>query len=209
MAINLPDGIESTFPNVKDGSVEGCGVYDEGSPMTAADFSIDLGSYCPGWQDEWASAAAGHDVTLVVLGAWDVFDMKIDGVVHPFGAAGHRRGVEDACEVGHRRGAGDRVEGRAPAGGLHAPVRRDGERRRCPSGATMPGSPTSTTSSGRSPTRYGTEVALVEGPPEWCNDESIATNVNYRWDGVHVYKPGAELIYDKVAPQLLQLAATP
>jgi lysophospholipase L1-like esterase len=56
---------------------------------------------------------------------------------------------------------------------------------------------------------YGTEVALVEGPPEWCNDESIATNVNYRWDGVHVYTPGAELIYDKVAPQLLQLAATP
>ena len=52
-------------------------------------------------------------------------------------------------------------------------------------------------------------MALLEGPPEWCNDEGVATDLNYRWDGVHVYTPGAELIYEKVAPQLLTLAATP
>ena len=128
LAINLPDGIETTFPNVQDGSVEGCGVYDEGSPMTTADFAIDLGSYCPGWQDEWAAAAAGHDVTLVVLGAWDVFDMKIDGVVHPFGAAATdeewkarvKSGVDAVLATGSKVGV-------AP-GGLHAPDRRLCER---------------------------------------------------------------------------------
>jgi hypothetical protein len=27
----------------------------------------------------------------------------------------------------------------------------------------------------------------------------------YRWDGVHVYKPGAKLIFESVASQLLQI----
>ncbi len=48
---------------------------------------------------------------------------------------------------------------------------------------------------------------MIDGPDEWCNDETIATDLGYRWDGVHVYKPGANLIYTAIAPQLLQLAA--
>ena len=50
-------------------------------------------------------------------------------------------------------------------------------------------------------------VQFVEGPAEWCTDETIATDLGYRWDGVHVYKPGANLIYTTVAPELLRLAA--
>ena len=50
-------------------------------------------------------------------------------------------------------------------------------------------------------------VQFVEGPDEWCNDETIATDLGYRWDGVHVYRPGANLIYTAVAPDLLRLAA--
>ena len=41
LAINLPDGIESTFPNIANGAILGCGVYDEGFPLTAADFGTD------------------------------------------------------------------------------------------------------------------------------------------------------------------------
>ena len=37
-------------------------------------------------------------------------------------------------------------------------------------------------------------------------DEAIATDLGYRWDGVHVYEPGANLIYTRVAPELLRLA---
>jgi hypothetical protein len=54
---------------------------------------------------------------------------------------------------------------------------------------------------------YGPEVRVIEGPDEWCSDEAIATDLGYRWDGVHVYKPGANLIFETVAPQLLALAA--
>jgi len=49
------------------------------------------------------------------------------------------------------------------------------------------------------------EVTFVEGPDAWCADEAIATDLNYRWDGVHVYKPGANLIYETIAPTLLEL----
>ena len=50
-------------------------------------------------------------------------------------------------------------------------------------------------------------VQFVEGPDEWCQDESIATDLGSRWDGVHVYRPGANLIYTAVATDLLRLAA--
>ena len=49
-------------------------------------------------------------------------------------------------------------------------------------------------------------VEFVEGPDEWCGDEAIASDLGYRWDGVHVYKPGANLVYTAVAPDLLRLA---
>ena len=48
-----------------------------------------------------------------------------------------------------------------------------------------------------------TNGAFVKGPTEWCNAQAIATNLGYRWDGVHVYKPGAKLIYETIAPALL------
>jgi hypothetical protein len=52
-----------------------------------------------------------------------------------------------------------------------------------------------------------TRVEFVPGPAAWCTDEAIATDLAYRWDGVHVYRRGAGLIFDTIAPSLLQLAA--
>ncbi len=51
-------------------------------------------------------------------------------------------------------------------------------------------------------------AAFVSGPAQWCNGSPIATDVGYRWDGVHVYKPGASLIFQAVAAQLQTLAAS-
>ena len=48
-------------------------------------------------------------------------------------------------------------------------------------------------------------VSFVAGPTAWCNDPAISTDLGYRWDGVHVYKPGAKLIYETVAPALLAI----
>jgi hypothetical protein len=52
-------------------------------------------------------------------------------------------------------------------------------------------------------------VYFVSGPTEWCTNPKIGTSTAYRWDGVHVYKPGAKLIYETIAPTLLQLPVGP
>ena len=48
-------------------------------------------------------------------------------------------------------------------------------------------------------------TTFVAGPPQWCQDPAISTDLAYRWDGVHVYKPGAKLIYETIAPALFAL----
>ena len=75
--LNAPDGIDDTFA-ITDGSIEGCSVYAAGSTRTsnaALDHSF-VG--CDRWEHEWAAAASkgGASVALVVLGAWDVFDLQ-------------------------------------------------------------------------------------------------------------------------------------
>ena len=48
-------------------------------------------------------------------------------------------------------------------------------------------------------------VHFIAGPVEWCADEAIASDLGYRWDGVHVYKPGANLILETIAGSLLAI----
>ena len=57
----------------------------------------------------------------------------------------------------------------------------------------------------RAAARDRQHVTFVEGPQAWCSDESIATDRDYRWDGVHVWKPGSNLIFETIAPKLLAL----
>ena len=54
-------------------------------------------------------------------------------------------------------------------------------------------------------TASGGTVTFVGGPEAWCADDAVATDVALRWDGVHVYKPGAKLVYDTIAPALVGL----
>ena len=77
--------------------------------------------------------------------------------------------------------------------------------RRCPSAPTTPTWPTSTSCSATVAAANAATVTFVEGPDAWCADEAVATDVGMRWDGVHVYKPGAKLIYDTIAPALLAM----
>jgi hypothetical protein len=51
-------------------------------------------------------------------------------------------------------------------------------------------------------------VYFVNGPKEWCSDPKVANSLSYRWDGVHVYRPGAKLILESIAPAILQIPVT-
>ncbi len=209
LAINLPDGIESTFA-VTDGSVEGCGVFDGGSVVSARSSFNRSFDDCAGWAQEWATAAQGADVALVVLGAWDVFDLELDdGTTLAFGSpafdthylAQLQQGIDALVGAGSQvallEAACMRPVEAEGAGVPPLPERADDGRiahvnqllRQA--AAANPGA-----------------VTFVEGPDAWCADEAIATDVAYRWDGVHVYKPGANLIYETIAPALLAIPVT-
>ncbi len=205
LAINLPDGIGDTFV-ITDGSVEGCGVHDSGRVLSARDGFTNSFSICKGWQQEWATAAVQADVALVVIGAWDVFDVEIDGTTYVFGTPEFDQLFTGALRSG--------IDAMVAAGAKVALLEVACMRPQDVDGAGVPALPERGDDArvahlnqllqaiaGADPTN----VSFVAGPTAWCGDETIATDLGHRWDGVHVYKPGAKLIYDTIAPALLQI----
>jgi len=207
LSVNLPDGLDEVFPQVVNGSVDGCSVHDSGSVKSSVSFDNDFSS-CQGWQDDWADAASGNDVALVVVGAWDVFDIDDDGTVYGFDtpegdvrfAANLASGIDamlaEGTNVALLEVACMRPQSVEGAGVRALPERGDDERVTHVNDLLR-----WTASSYESP-----RVEFVEGPDEWCADEEIANDLGYRWDGVHVFKPGANLVYTAVTPDLLRLA---
>jgi hypothetical protein len=205
LAINLPDGIGDTFV-ITDGSVDGCGVHDSGRVLSARDGFSNSFSICEGWQQDWAAAAAQADVALVVLGAWDVFDVEIDDTTYVFGTPE----FDQLFVTDLRSGIDAMVAQGAKVALLEVPCMRPQD----VDGAGVPALPER-----GDDTRVAHlnqlmrdvasadpgNVTFVAGPTAWCNDEAIATDLGHRWDGVHVYKPGAKLIYETIAPALLEI----
>jgi hypothetical protein len=205
LAVNLPEGIESTF-TVEDGAVDGCGVFDTGNVISSRDGFSNSFDICQTWAEQWGEAAAGNDVALVVLGAWDVFDIEIDGRAYVFASpefdslftSNLQRGIDAITAAGAKVAllevACMRPQDVEGAGVPALPERADDSRVAHLNdllrgvAAAQPGA-----------------VTFVEGPSQWCDDPAIASDLSYRWDGVHVYKPGAELIYETIAPALLQI----
>jgi len=211
LAINLPDGIDDVFPSVANGSIEGCSVYDSGTVRSSVSSANDF-AVCDGWQDEWADAAAGTDVALVVVGAWDVFDIVDDDMTYGFATsagdalfvANLESGIDamlaQGTNVGLLEVACMRPQDVEGAGVRALPERGD-DARVAHVNDLLRDVAASYEAAGSDRVRF------IAGPDEWCTDESIASDLGYRWDGVHVYRPGANLIYTTVAADLIRLAA--
>jgi peptidoglycan/LPS O-acetylase OafA/YrhL len=211
LAINKPSGIEKTFA-IADGSIDGCGIYDRGVGVggTNGNFRRNFAN-CVGFEKSWAKSAtkARADVVLVVIGAWEVLDLKINGFTFAFNTAPAdtmfrtqmQRGIDALratgatvalLEVACMRPV-DSKGGPVPA----LPQRGDDMRTRHLNELLREIA---------APEDDG--VFFVSGPKEWCSDPKISTSLSYRWDGVHAYKPGAKLIFETIATSILQLPVT-
>jgi lysophospholipase L1-like esterase len=208
LALNLPEGIDDTL-DISDGSVEGCSVYDQGTLKTERDgYSLSFGR-CEGWQDQWADAAdeAEADVALIVLGAWDVFDFELDdGTDLAFGTPEWDSYVTENLQSG--------IDALAAAGTRVALLEVACMRPQDVEGSGVPALPergdddrvAHLNELWRALADANPDtVTFVEGPEEWCGDDDVSSDVAYRWDGVHVYTPGANLIYTTIAPTLQAL----
>jgi peptidoglycan/LPS O-acetylase OafA/YrhL len=210
LAINLPDGIESAF-GIANGSVEGCSVYTDGNVRSARSFSRSFVN-CEGWTDRWARAAreSEAELALVVLGAWDVFDVEVDGTLVPFASpegdarflTGLQQGIDalvaEGAHVGLLEIACMRPQDVKGAGVPALPERGDDARVAHLNDLMR-----------ELAAQQPEHVTFVPGPVQWCTDEAVSSDLGYRWDGVHVYKPGANLIYTTIAPTLLRIPLPP
>lgn len=207
LAKNLPAGIGDTF-DIANGSVEGCSVYDTGKAISSRNGYGRSFSSCAGWDTKWVKGAQKNSaqVALVVIGAWDVFDVEADGQSLPFGSSGNdqrfiagvQRGIDVLTAAGTKvalleiacmrpqdvKGAGVPA---LPERGMDDHVAHLNDLLR----QVAASNPATTT--------------FVTGPPEYCSDPAIASSLAYRWDGVHAYKPGAKLTFEAIAQQLLSI----
>ena len=208
LAVNKPLGIEKTFV-ITNGSIDGCGIYDRGVGVggTNGNFRRNFAN-CVGFEKKWAKSAtkARADVALVVIGAWEVLDLKINGFTFAFNTSladtmfrtQMKRGIDALratgatvalLEVACMRPV-DSKGGPVPA----LPQRGDDARTRHLNDLLREIA---------APEDDG--VFFVSGPKEWCSDPKISTSLSYRWDGVHAYKPGAKLIFETIASSVLRL----
>jgi hypothetical protein len=201
---NAPAGL-ARYLTLRNGAVEGCGLNDSGTIVTAAAFRRDFGN-CKGWQAKWGAAARGATVTLVVIGAWDVFDVRRNGAVVKFGTAAGDGYLTDQLRSGVAaiEAAGSKVAlleipcyRNVDGGGLVALPERSQDARTAHLNDLLRATATADPQ----------HVFFVTGPSQWCGDASVATDLAYRWDGVHYYRPGAKLVFDSITPALLQIPA--
>ena len=211
LAVNKPSGIEKTFV-ITNGSIDGCGVYDRGVGIggTSGKFRRNFAN-CKGFETKWANSAAQAkaDVALVVVGAWEVMDLQINSFLFKVNTVPAdtmfktqlQRGI-DALRKQNVAVALLEVACMRPVeskGGPVPPLPQRGD-------DTRTGHLNALMREVAAPENDG--VYFVNGPKEWCSDPKVANSLSYRWDGVHVYRPGAKLILESIAPAILQIPVT-
>lgn len=208
LAVNQPDGLGETI-DISNGSLPGCSVYDEGSIRTTRPRMRNNFGMCEGWAQDWADAATANDaeVTLVVIGAWDVFDLDTgDGTVLTFGTPAWDQYFSGQLQSG--------IDALAATGTKVALLEAACMRPQDVEGAAVPALPERGDDARvahvnelmrEAAATNSSTTTFVEGPDEWCSDEAVSTSLANRWDGVHVYGPGATMIYEAIADPLLAL----
>jgi peptidoglycan/LPS O-acetylase OafA/YrhL len=203
LALNAPRRVATTF-TITDGWKEGCGILSD-TITSRTGFGRNMAE-CRTWPDRWRSqVATSHaPITLVMLGAWDVFDIRVDGRQIPFGTADWDAHWLDQLAKGIAilRAGGSQVAllgvpcYRPIRSGSTAYLPERGDDARTghlndllrEAASADPG-----------------HVFYVPAPHEFCDDAAIATDLYYRWDGVHYGTKGADLVFRTITPSLLAI----
>ncbi|MFM9111714.1 MAG: acyltransferase family protein [Actinomycetota bacterium] len=206
--VNRPAGIEETF-TLTNGSLDGCGVYDRGVGVGGKNdrFRRNFAN-CAGFEEKWATSAtnARADVALIVIGAWEVLDLEVGKLRFKVDTI-----PADTLFVSQLKKGIDALRAtRTAVAVLEVPCMRPVDSKGGPVPALKERGDDARTGHLNDLIRevvesYPSQVTFVEGPTEWCSNPKVSTSLSYRWDGVHVYKPGAKLIFETIADDLLSI----
>ena len=204
LLINKPADL-GKYINAIDATISGCGIL-LGRVASRSGERRDLGANCPNWVSEWNSDAKRLKpaIAVVMVGAWDVFDLTVSGGTLVFGSAEWDANFDASLRKGVDvlRAAGATValsllpcyRPIKASAGLW-PERGDDDRTRHVNDLLR----------AAAQNYPGGGVYTLDPPEQFCTDPTIANNKSYRWDGIHYYKKGAALYFSKVLPQLLAL----
>jgi GDSL-like Lipase/Acylhydrolase family len=190
---------------LSDESISACGIL-RGQVASRSGERFNLIGACPNWLPAWRDAAkrVKPDIALVVLGAWDVFNLKTKSKTIVFASpewdaaflAQLRSGVTALRASGAQVALAElpcyrpRKSNPRPPGWW--PERGDDDRTRHVNDLLRQ-------------VTDGAHVFTVTPPGAFCTDPSIGDNPRYRYDGVHYLAPGAKLWFDAIIPQVLVL----
>jgi hypothetical protein len=190
---------------LSDESISACGIM-RGRVVSRSGEHFDLIGACPNWLSAWRTRAkqARAAIALVVIGAWDVFDVQTKTTTLKFGTPEWdtaflgqlRAGVAAIRESGSQVALAElpcyrpRTTNPRPPG--YWPERGDDARTRHVNDLLRQ-------------VTDGMHVFTVKPPSAFCTDPAIGDNHKYRYDGTHYLQPGAKLWFDAIIPQLLTL----
>jgi hypothetical protein len=197
----------SRYLQLTDDSISACGIL-RGQVVSRSGERFDLIGACPNWLSKWRSdAKRDHPaIALVMIGAWDVFDLRTTKGTLTFATAewdanflaALRSGVDALRESGAQVALAElpcyRPHSTNPRPPGWWPERGDDARTRHVNDLLRQ-------------VADGVHVFTITPAAAFCTDPKIADNHKYRYDGVHYLQPGATLYLDAIIPQLVTLPA--
>jgi peptidoglycan/LPS O-acetylase OafA/YrhL len=207
LLLNKPSNTGLYLDTIDD-STEGCDFL--GGDISSRDGERrDLDDGCANTTQTWADSVAAQHPAIVVLmvGGWDEFNDEVDGVTLTFGSSAwdayYTARLGTAMTLLRATGV-PRIEvALLPCyrpipepGSGYWPERGDDWRTRHVN--------TLLTAYVQAHAGAGSgTLETLQPPSAFCTDPAIAANTDYRWDGLHYYKPGSALYFQTIIPQLL------
>lgn len=200
-----PQKIVDKQLKLSDESISACGIM-RGRVVSRSGERFNLIGACPNWLSAWRTRAkqARAAIALVVIGAWDVFDVQTQDTTLKFGTP-----EWDAAFLGQlRAGVAAIRESGSQVALAELPCYRPRPTNPRPPGYWPERGEDARTRHVNDLLRQvadGVHVFTVQPPSAFCTDPAVGDNHAYRYDGTHYLQPGAKLWFNAVIPQLLAL----
>ncbi|WP_020519900.1 acyltransferase family protein [Catelliglobosispora koreensis] len=198
---NKPADI-ATYLTLTDASAQACGIL-RGKVRSRIGETHDLIGACPNWLGQWERDVlkSKPDIALVIIGAWEVFDLQTSTSKMVFGTPEWDALLLSTLEPGLRV---LKASGAAVAIALlpcYRPFRNTGGAGYWPDRGDDTRTRHVNTLLKQAAVSIG--ATTIDPPAEFCTDDALSRDVKVRWDGIHYGKPGAALYFGAIIPQLL------